>query len=106
MSRPSPGTTTLFLVELLVQPVLGPESRYTRQTRHRSISMKQLDPKQRWVGKFTLGKNEAIGDLAYDPEKGITLEARVWPPPKGDPPFMAYPRISGHVGGDRPCTLF
>ena len=68
--------------------------------------MKQLDPKQRWVGKFTVGKNEAVGDLTYDPVKGITLEARVWPVPKNDPPFVGYPRISGHVGGDRPCTLF
>jgi hypothetical protein len=68
--------------------------------------MKQLDPKQRWVGKFTLGKNEAVGELTYDPVTGITLEARIWPAPKDDPPFMGYPRISGHVGGDRPCTLF
>src|SRR5947209_3320264 len=68
--------------------------------------MKQLDPKQRWVGKFTVGKNEAVGELIYDPVKGITLEARIWPAPKNDPPFMSYPRISGHVGGDRPCTLF
>lgn len=68
--------------------------------------MKQLDAKQRWVGKFTLGKHEALGDLAYDPVKGIKLEARIWPTPKDDAPFTFYPRIPGHVGGDRPCTLF
>lgn len=68
--------------------------------------MKQLDANQRWVGKFTLGKHEALGDLAYDPVKGIKLDARIWPTPKDDPPFTIYPRIPGHVGGDRPCTLF
>jgi len=68
--------------------------------------MKQLDAKQRWVGKFILGKHEALGDLAYDPVKGIELDARIWPAPKDDPPFTIYPCIPGQVGGDRPCTLF
>lgn len=68
--------------------------------------MKQLDPKRRWVGKFTLGKNDAVGELTYDPVNGIALEARIWPAPKDNLPFTSYPRISGHVGGDRPCTLF
>ena len=67
--------------------------------------MKQFDPNQRWVGKFTLGRHEAIGDLTYDTTKGIKLEARVCPAPKEDPPFI-YPHIAGHVGGDRPCALF
>jgi hypothetical protein len=68
--------------------------------------MKQLDPKQRWIGKFTVGKHEAVGDLSYDPVNGITLEARIWPTPKDDPPYGTYPRIVGQIGGDRPCTLF
>jgi hypothetical protein len=35
---------------------------------------------QKWVGKFALNKDEGIGELTYDPEKGISLVLRFTPP--------------------------
>jgi ApeA N-terminal domain 1 len=61
---------------------------------------------QKWVGKFALNKDEGIGELTYDPEKGISLVLRFTPAPKNwSGSFRAYPVIKGMLHGDQPCTL-
>jgi hypothetical protein len=62
--------------------------------------------KERWVGKFKIKSNEAIGELTYHPVDGISLEARIWPSPKDYADyFQHFPVIPGFTNGDRPCTL-